>query len=242
VLQLAVQKGVLEQSGVVKIVKKCRSIVTTMHHSAQLTHGFKEKQVEITGKSIEKSLLLMQDVEVRWNSTYLMLERFLRLKAPVQLFMLNNETKFKVSPISEPEFDLIEKACHILKPFFELTKRFSSNKVSVADVIPGILTLRLFLERCQLTNVGTFKGTLKKYLEESFFSESGGLNILTNALYTIPTLLHPAYRNVIPAKYVDDAKGSLLTATVKLANSPPISDDETSSMTSESDMGPNGEV
>ena len=42
---------------------------------------------------MQKPLLLLQDVETRWNSTYLMLKRLEKYKTIVQNYVANNKFK-----------------------------------------------------------------------------------------------------------------------------------------------------
>ena len=56
------------------------------------------KKVQTTlGSSVSmlKTLLLVQDVETRWNLTFLMLKRLEKLKTSVQNYVANNKLKLE---------------------------------------------------------------------------------------------------------------------------------------------------
>jgi hypothetical protein len=150
--------------------------------------------------------VLLQDVTTRWNSTYLMLKRIQELKTVVQLFLLSHPTA--TDPLTSNDFIIIAKVITILKPFYRLTLEFSSNLVSIAVVIPNLIGLKKFLAVVDASRVGTLRDTLQEQVDTRFFSSggTGGLNILTNRFYTVPTLLDPRLRRCIPEEHKDDAK------------------------------------
>ena len=305
-LQLAVQDGVLNQSRVKTLVNLCRGIVNFLHRSAKATASFIAKQKEIRNCGDAKCLKLVGDVVTRWNSTYLLLERFVKLKSTVQGFLYNTEVivSTKRAKLDDSDFTFMEKVCTILyifihvdwtlplsrasdfpfknhrghsisihhphplicpstndpsthsfiypihmiqplthlsihpsnqvctilKPFFDLTLKFSSNTVSLADVIPNILCLRKFLDVADASQVRTLVDSLTRAIEDRFFSEedqasnSSALNVLKNPVYTNATLLHPSYRQVIPHPFLKDAKTTLLSSALRL----PSDQDESS--------------
>jgi hypothetical protein len=124
--------------------------------------------MEVKGVVRSKCLDLFNYVPTRWNSIYLMFERFKTLKVVVQNFLSepydDKGTKIQYAgqdaKLSDQEFELITKILNLLRPFFNLTKNFSSNKVSLAAVLPSIIALRDFLEKANATHVGTLRGKL----------------------------------------------------------------------------------
>ena len=71
---------------------------------------------------MQKALLLVQDVETRWNSTYLMLKRLEKLKTSVQNYVANN--KFKPENIlTADEWKLVSVFNELLEPFYIVTQQ-----------------------------------------------------------------------------------------------------------------------
>lgn len=62
---------------------------------------------------------MKQEVSTRWNSTLLMFERLLETKEPlISTLALTNPN---LESLSENEWDIISKACEVLKLFKEIT-------------------------------------------------------------------------------------------------------------------------
>lgn len=74
-----------------------------------------------------------QQVDVRWNSTYLMLERFISNKAAISLLVLDLEDLPHLSPM---DWSAMEAILAVLKPIFVATQELQSRRTSIASVIP----------------------------------------------------------------------------------------------------------
>ena len=125
----------------------------------------------------------------RWNSTYLVLERVINLKRPVQLYLAENE----IVKITAHEFNIAEKMIEILKPFFDITKQMSSDVAGISTVIPAILALVRFLEMEADPGMVGNKNALLAAVKKRFLSKQ--LNILDNSLYVLPTILDSRYKH-----------------------------------------------
>ena len=237
-LDLSVNDGVLKQSRVSTIVKTCQSIVSHQHSSSKGTEAFIKKQMEIKGCTRSQCLSLVGYVKTRWNSVYLMLKRFITLKHVVQLFL--PEEKIPVHgatnvhyKLDDSDFVFMSRVTTLLKPFFELTQKFSSNKISIAEVIPNILTLKIYLEKSKAEQVGTLKANLLDSVNCRFFGTNADNNILKNPVFTNPTILHPKNRKVYqrfarPEDF-EQAKGNLLKELLKISSD---QDDDSNSISS----------
>lgn len=144
-LNLAVQSAI--SSSIKSIVDKVKSTVQFFKRSSHATAKLHEMQ-----KTIGKTLKLKQDVPTRWNSTYVMLERFLYNKEPIiaVLALVNSNVTF-----AESEWGIIKQAVDMLGVFFEVTVEVSASKtVSLSKI--GILDrglrrkVKLDLENKQL--------------------------------------------------------------------------------------------
>ena len=165
-LDLAVNDGVLEQSRVKSIVSTCSNIVSYLHRSSKGTKAFFNKQMDVTSKVRSKCLVLHEYVKTGWNSVYLMLKRFISLKHTVQLFLPVEKIKVHGATnvtykLDDSDFEFMGKVCKILAPFFELTLEFSANKISIAEVIPKVVQLKMFLENVRGEQVGLLAIAIK---------------------------------------------------------------------------------
>ena len=76
-------------------------------------------------KKKQKALLLVQDMNTRWNSTYLMLERLKKLKSGVRYYVANYKN-CQDSIITAKEWQLVNQIFILLNYFF-VTKECSKN-------------------------------------------------------------------------------------------------------------------
>ena len=65
----------------------------------------------------QKALLLVQDVDTRWNSTYLMLERLKKLKTSVRFYVANYKNDSD-SVITAEEWQLVNHIILLLEYYF----------------------------------------------------------------------------------------------------------------------------
>ena len=82
-LQLVVSDSIMSENIVIDVLAKSRRLVTHFNHSSLACSNFKKIQQQ---QNLD-NLCLVEVVPTRWNSTYLMLERFNKLKIPVQLYL-----------------------------------------------------------------------------------------------------------------------------------------------------------
>ncbi|GBP96418.1 Zinc finger BED domain-containing protein 4 [Eumeta japonica] len=69
---------------------------------------------------------LIQDVEVKWNSTYNMLERLLEQKTAVNLYSVKHD---RIDTLSSSDWELMKNLTQVLKFFYEATLDLSFDNI-----------------------------------------------------------------------------------------------------------------
>jgi len=133
-----------------KIFKKCRSIVRFFKRSEVGHRMLVEKQKQLGNETVLK---LKQDVSTRWNSTFLMLERLIKLKEPLTIVMIT--LKEAPSNLSSEEWNIIEDMIPLLRPFDKLTVELS------AEHYPTISMVILLIRGNSVFNFYVFYSILK---------------------------------------------------------------------------------
>jgi hypothetical protein len=104
--------------------------------------------VKISSKATELliskcGLTLVTDCTTRWNSQYMMIERLLAVK--VALKEVLEELQLD-SPLLHGDWTLAEQIMQVLKPFKQQTDILQTNTVSMSQILPSLLELKLALK------------------------------------------------------------------------------------------------
>jgi hypothetical protein len=213
-LQLVIKDAIFSQSAVKTIITKARRLVSHLNHSSSQTEVFKQLQDSVPEAKRKK---LHQDVVTRWNSTYMMLERFLELKHYVIQYLVDSESA-AVPHFTSDEWTIMKRVITILEPFFIITKQLSGDLVTLGTVIPRIEILVRKVRKVDSSRVGTFKADILEALTDRFYNplveenltfDTTGplpLNIRRCHFYTIPTLLDPRWKFLLEGRERDEAK------------------------------------
>ena len=189
ILDLVVKDSIFSQRTIIDLCAKVRRIATHFDHSSLARNELKNLQAE---QGINLPLFPVQDVSTRWNSTYLMLERALTLKRPLQIYTANHD----VPVLSLNEWNLCEKILRILQPFFEITKQVSSEKSKLGDVIPHVVALDRYLSKHgHDSGVQTTKTEIRNALRQWLLScLPNKLNVKDDKNYVITMVVDPRYK------------------------------------------------
>uniref|UniRef100_A0A0S7ESM7 PPUP9221 n=1 Tax=Poeciliopsis prolifica TaxID=188132 RepID=A0A0S7ESM7_9TELE len=97
--------------------------------------SLKEKLTQVQLQLGMQATKLMQEVETRWNSTYLMRQRLVKLREPVGAALAGLQTDIPFFTASE--FDIVVVCLSLLSPFYDATMELSAEEhVSASKVIP----------------------------------------------------------------------------------------------------------
>ena len=124
-LQLIVKGHVLDQRMVKDAIARCKNFVSHINKSTVAAEKFRKIQENV---GFRKVLKLIQDVCTRWDSTFYMLKRFVKLKTAIVIFSSENPDPSR--DLSSTDWDILKKVLDLLRPFQEATKEASYRKSS----------------------------------------------------------------------------------------------------------------
>ena len=146
---------------------------------------------------------ILQDVETRWNTTYLMLERLVQQRKAINLFSVEQGG---IDTLSNAEWELADRAVTILKPFYSATLEICADDVCISVVIPIIAMLGGKLQTTA-TDQGfkQMKAALRNSMVRRFAS------VKSTSLYIAATLLDPRFKDLyLNAEETAAAKNEIL--------------------------------
>lgn len=113
----------MELGEIEPVITKIKDIVSYFKRSSHALAKLQEYQKQ-TGNPILK---LKQDCSTRWNSTFDMFHRILRIKEPIiaTLAILNNT---ELNSLTSNEWKLVDKSKELLKIFYDVTVEISAEK------------------------------------------------------------------------------------------------------------------
>ena len=82
-----------------------------------ICYNFKQFNILFYKQCSKEKNIFVQDLDTRWNSTYLMLERLKKLKTGVRYYVANYKNA-QDSIITAKEWQLVNQIILLLKPFF----------------------------------------------------------------------------------------------------------------------------
>jgi hypothetical protein len=120
-----------------KVLSNLRKLGAVMKGSSSKSQAFEET----TKANNHEYVKLKQDIYIRWNSTYDMAEKAIKMKRIIQIMCINHE-EFNLYSISEEEWNNLETISVFLKPFYEATIRFGHKYSSINFVLPLLKALK----------------------------------------------------------------------------------------------------
>lgn len=194
------------------LIEKCRHLVGSFKHSSHLKRKLKEKQDQL---KYESKIKLIQDINIRWNSTYDLLDSISCNMRALQALKLENDCLVIHSYVpSEKEFEMIDEICNLLLPLKELTNLFAGQTYCTISVLmPAVYNL-IYKElpemKFELIEINSFKEMLIDSLKARF-------NYLEDDLIKVCTLLDFQFKNFeflkddkLAEEYKKKAKQALL--------------------------------
>ena len=200
-LQLCINDS-LRQQTVTKAVATAKRLVGHFSHSALATQALHDHQRKM---GVNRPLSLIQDVATRWNSTFLMVERLLKLRVSIYGVLYQDGI---ISSTDRAQFDLkdsvwklLEDMLVVLEPFKEATEIFSSaSKPTISSVYVVLNNMLPRLEALELDSgaISELKKTLSKTLMKRFKVNSLGQPDIDTlrGIQAIATFLDPRCKSL----------------------------------------------
>lgn len=205
-LQLSIEDA-LKENNMTGILKKCRSIVTHYNHSNKSWERLQQIQFRLKRPNHK----LIQMVETRWNSVFLMLERIIEQREAIVLDLpYSGRDNFTSS-----EWKLINCYVEILKPVLEATKELSQENIPTFSMInPIVYTIDTKLNNYIAHNINTTTGlgfarSLKKSMANRFKA------CKTNSSYILETVIDPRFKTILMAPQEVEKVNLLLNVEVE---------------------------
>ena len=173
-LQLAIQEG-LSHPTTTECLKSCKALIMHFNQRPLATTALKTRPGELTRDGIDFPKL-QQDVPMRWNSTYFMIQSLLKNKGPIGLVLGDREvTKAVLATkleLRKEDWQLLEQIVECLRPFDVATKQMSAELYptlgSVYPLVRGIMKRHLKKGEEEEREVAFFKSKVKKALRKRF--------------------------------------------------------------------------
>lgn len=189
-LNLIVTKALEHVTELSDIITKVKNIVRWFKQSVVASDLLRKAQQD---QSEEPQLTLKQDVPTRWNSTYYMLERFLKLRPHV-----NNIINTNISAphmLSAREIQELQVSIELLRPFEQATKEISGSKYTTGSIImPLVRNLRLCLEKGEIGDGLDLAKSLKINLLKEIDIRMGTVDQIT--ILTAATVIDPRFKKI----------------------------------------------
>ncbi|CAL4064803.1 unnamed protein product, partial [Meganyctiphanes norvegica] len=149
-------KSIFEQPGVNSLLIKCKTIVTYYKKSPEAKEKYRNIQIDL-GMDQHK---LIQDIAIRWNSTFNMLVRMVQDKDALVLF-LSNATKLDVT-IRADEWTKMANLVKILGKFNEITNILSYRQANSSEILGNVEGLKLYMEQNWMSNFVNLRQTVNE--------------------------------------------------------------------------------
>jgi hypothetical protein len=160
-------------------IGKYHNIVVFIRASPQRRQAFAAavqaviKEANERGEPVDfkGDLTVILDNCTRWNSTYLSIERGLRLKRAIQLFLLDFHQPLQKDLLTEEDWDQLKDIVEALQPFHNVTKRLEGEAETGSH---GVIWEALPMFDYLMTRIETEKAKLEQEEEAQALNRRGG--------------------------------------------------------------------
>lgn len=140
VIHLAVKQATKPLEGLITDAKTFVSAIRSSSKRNQAFNKCQQNLIDIKDPEFNEKapLELIDDIKSRWNYSYLMIQRLLRLKKPIQDIFL---TMRDLKDLNGIDWSLMEELESFLKPLNSLTNKFSGEKYCTISAVSSLIPL-----------------------------------------------------------------------------------------------------
>ncbi|XP_030750852.1 zinc finger BED domain-containing protein 4-like [Sitophilus oryzae] len=189
-LNLLCENAVKNTANLLALIEKVRAIVIWFKRSVYASDELRKVQ-KSRGILEGNCLKLILDIKTRWNSTYFMIERFLKLAPLLGTIILSNMNAPNM--VNATELEELKQICQLLHPLEQTTKEMSGqNYVTLSKIIPmiGCLTSQYNKTSCDTEIARNLKTSIIKEFDKRFGY------VEKCFLLAASTILDPRFKNI----------------------------------------------
>ena len=225
-LQLAIEDG-LKLPQISRTLGSARKLVGHFSRSSLATNALLNKQ------DSGQKLKLIQDVSTRWNSSFYMIERLLKLRIPVYgVIFDDNITKpadRAILDIRDRFWAVMEDICPVLEPLAEVTELLGKESIPTGSTVH--ILLNNLISEVMKSNVADSEvvkqlkqkiksGLVKRYPIDDHGVPKNGITTLVFA-----SLLDPRYKSIIYRQIISpDQQANLLSEILDMMRNQTVND------------------
>lgn len=191
-LNLVVKNGLKANQNILCLVENVRKIVSHFKRSTNATAKLLTYQKQNNDpKNAPKKLV--QDVPTRWNSTFLMIKRFLLLHEPLKatLALIDKD----LPTLTQNDWKMACELMLCLKPFFAVTESVSGEKYATASLI--IPLVNSLISVCEKLAAKQFSPDVHEVAEKLLKEVNERFGNLENSqTLTLVTFMDPRFKNL----------------------------------------------
>ncbi|XP_063221590.1 zinc finger BED domain-containing protein 4-like isoform X2 [Bacillus rossius redtenbacheri] len=202
-LQIAIEDSKKDCPGVKTLLSKARGIVAHYRRSSSARKRLHKLQAQLNMPQLE----VIQNVDTRWSSEFLMLKRLLQIKAAL---VAEHANSGNTEMLSSSEWKQAESIVEVLQPLAEATEEMSGESYPTTSMIIPILhclTSNLESHAQQQKDGILFAKALCKNLKSRF------PNFKKEQVSCIAMLVDPRFKGVLMS---DVEAGSILGTELKI--------------------------
>ena len=190
-LQLVVKEQIFSMVSVTSLLKKCRDLCSYANRSTKFNTVMRNQQFIQMGLSEANCLNLPHsDTETRWNSSYYMVEKIIKLKPALVSTLATDAGKDLKIEFLAKDWELMSQIKKLLAPFEKATKMLQYRDASISCFIPIIKTILTDLE--DITDKDEGIKSMKRKLLVSMDSRFDHIEYQNDL--AIATYLNPQYK------------------------------------------------
>ncbi|XP_041842078.1 zinc finger BED domain-containing protein RICESLEEPER 3-like isoform X2 [Melanotaenia boesemani] len=208
-LNSMVKKSLDQTPGLEDLRSRAQEVVTYFRSNT----AAKEKLRNVQQQMNRAATKLIQEVDSRWNSTFLMLQRLYDEREAVGAALATLKTE--VHPLSSGDYETTAACLHVLKPFYMATEEMSQQKmVSGSMVIPLIKMLLHTTQEILSNNTNVTAKLLGQNITAALRDKFDDLE--SSAVLSLCTLLDPRFKT-IGFRSQDEAENAVERLTTECA-------------------------